>query len=152
MRNLCIVPCGMRKIWDEKGKRDLGSVEAKYVYTGSFSTKCRDYAEKFYPGEWCILSAKYGFVLPGEIISGPYDVSFNDIKTCPITIDQLVQQIKQKNLDEIENIIVLGGKKYASIVEKAFPGKLVSNPLENCRGMGYMMQKINQAILNGHTI
>jgi len=91
-------------------------------------------------------------VLPGEIIPGPYDVSFNDIKTCPITIDQLVQQIKQKKLDGIENIIVLGGKKYTSIVEKAFPGKSVSNPLENCRGMGYMMQKINRAMLNGHTI
>jgi hypothetical protein len=150
MKNLCIVPCAKRKIWDNKP--DLGPVEAKYAYVGPFSTKCRKYAEKFHPGEWCILSAKYGFVLPEEMISGPYDVSFNDKKTCPITIDELIQQIKQKRLDEIENVVVLGGKRYATIAEKAFLGKSVSNPLANCRGLGYMMQKINQAIRNGDTL
>ena len=152
MKNLCIVPCGKRKIWNDKRKRDLGSVEAKYAYTGPFSTKCREYAEKFYPREWCILSAKYGFVLPEEMISGPYDVSFNDKKTCPITIDELMIQIRQKKLDEIENVVVLGGKRYAAITEKVFLGKSVSNPLANCRGLGYMMQKINQAIRNGNTL
>ena len=158
MKNLCIVPCGKRKIWDEKPKEneskpvDLGPVEAKCAYTGPFSTKCREYAEKFYPGEWCILSAKYGFVLPEEMISGPYNVSFNDKKTCPITIDELILQVRQKKLDDIENVVVLGGKRYASIAEKAFPGKSVSNPLANCRGLGYMMQKINHAIRNGNTL
>jgi hypothetical protein len=152
MKTLCIVPCGKRKIWNDISKYDLGSVEAKYVYTGLFSTKCQEYAKKFYPSEWCILSAKYGFVLPEEMISGPYDVSFNDQKTCPITIDELIQQIKLKKLDEIEQIVVLGGKTYAAIAEKAFPGKSVTNPLANCRGLGYMMQKINQAIRNGNKI
>lgn len=103
MKNLCIVPCGKRKIWDNES--DLGSVKAKCAYIGPFSKKCMEYAEKFYPKEWCILSAKYGFVLPEEMISGPYDVSFNDKKTCPITIDELIQQIRQKKLDEIENVI-----------------------------------------------
>ena len=84
------------------------------------------------------------------MIPGPYDASFNNKKSCPITIDELIQQIK--GLDEIENVIVLGGKKYTAVVEKVFFGKLVTNPLANCRGSGFMMQKINQAIKSGNLL
>lgn len=150
MKNLCIVPCGKHKVWDKKPK--LESVEARYAYDGPFSRKCMEYAEKFYPMEWCILSAKYGFMLPGELIPGPYDVSFSDSKTCHISIDALIQQIKQKELCEIESIVVLGGKRYAAIAEKAFQGKSVLTPLADCRGLGYMMQKMNEAIRIGRPL
>ncbi|MHC1686651.1 MAG: DUF6884 domain-containing protein [Methanothrix sp.] len=146
MKTLCVVPCGKRKIWDKEDKAKSGAAAAKDAYTGAYSRKCKEYAEIFYPRNWCILSAKYGFVFPEELIPGPYNVSFNDKKTCPITIDALVQQIRQKELDDVEKVVVLGGKSYSAIVEKAFQGKTIINPLANCRGLGYMMHKINEAI------
>ena len=48
MENLCIVPCGKRKIWDSKP--NLTTVKAKCAYTGVFSLKCIEYAEKFLSG------------------------------------------------------------------------------------------------------
>lgn len=70
MKSLCIVPCGNKKIWDKYP--DAGETRAKDVYIGSFIRKCQEYALKFYPESWCILSAKYGFIFPEEVIEGPY--------------------------------------------------------------------------------
>jgi hypothetical protein len=33
------------------------------------------------------------------------------------------------------------------MISKIFPGKKVSNPLNDCKGIGYMLKKINDAII-----
>ena len=144
---LCIVPCGNKKIWDKIP--DAGPTKARDVYIGPFSKKCREYAEKCYPSSWCILSAKYGFMFPDEVISGPYNVSFNKKSTKPISLQVLSIQVMKKGLDKYDCIVILGGKNYVDIVKKVFYQKKVYAPLSNCRGIGYMMEKLDKAIQSG---
>ena len=47
MSTLCIVPCGRKKIWDKFPNH--GPTEAKFVYIGPFASKCKEYAEMFFP-------------------------------------------------------------------------------------------------------
>lgn len=144
MKTLCVISCGENKIWDKNP--NAGPVKAKDVYIGHFSIKCKQYAEKFYADSWCYLSAKYGFVFPEEKIPGPYNVSFNNNKTHPIEIDDLILQIKQKGLNDYDKIVILGGKSYTEVINKTFKGKIIYNPLTNCKGLGYMMRKLNDLI------
>lgn len=146
MSVLCIIPCGRSKIWDERP--NAGPTQARFVYTGSFATKCREYAEKFYPTSWCILSAKYGFLFPNDIIPGPYDVSFNDKSTNPLSVSDLAIQVIERRLDRFEKIVVLGGRNYRIMIRGAFPQKEVLAPLEHCKGIGYMMGLLKKAMAN----
>lgn len=147
MKKLCIVPCGNKKIWDKSP--DVGAKEAKHVYVGPFAGKCREYAEKFYSSSWCILSARYGFLFPDDIIPGPYNVSFNDKRSNPVAAEKLLLQAKEKGLFEYEEIIVLGGRNYTEIIKKVFQAKNIYTPLSNCKGIGIMMGKLNEAIKGG---
>lgn len=147
MKTLCIVPCGNRKIWDKNPKS--GPTKAEYVYIGSFAKKCREYAMRFYPSSWCILSAKYGFLFPDELVTGPYNVSFNDRKTNPITTKELFAQVKEKELDNYERIVILGGKNYVEMANEVFSSKEIFSPLSDCKGIGYMMGKLNGSIKRG---
>jgi cytoplasmic iron level regulating protein YaaA (DUF328/UPF0246 family) len=146
MRTLCIIPCGKTKIWDKKP--DAGSTKARDVYIGPFAKKCREYAEKFYPKSWCILSAKYGFLFPYDIVRA-YNVTFKKKSTNPISQDKLSKQIIEKGLNNYDRIVVLGGKDYVNIIKAVFPQKEVHAPLIGCRGNGEMMKKINEAIQRG---
>lgn len=150
MNVLCIVPCGKKKIWDIEP--DTKSSKAKNAYVGTFANKCKEYAEKFYPYSWCILSAKYGFLFPDEVIPGNYNVCFNDKNSEIIAINELNSQIKSKNMDKYDRIIILGGKYYTETIEKIFPDKDVVNPLNGCNGIGYMMKKLNDSILSDISI
>lgn len=140
MTTLCIIPCGSMKIWDKKP--DSGPQKASNVYIGPFHRKCQEYALKFYPNDWIILSAKHGFLRPNDIIPETYNVSFNLKKTNPITIDELSKQADYKNIDKYDKIVVLGGKNYTKIIETVFKDKDIYNPLSECKGIGYMMQKL----------
>ncbi len=144
--NIMYCSCGKRKIWDKNP--NAGFVKAKDVYIGPFSIKCKEYAEKFYANSWCILSAKYGFIFPEEKLPGTYNVSFKD-RTHPIGIDDLILQLEQKRLNNYDRIVVLGGKSYVKVINKAFEGKIISNPLANCEGLGYMMHHLNESIKKG---
>jgi hypothetical protein len=112
-----IVPCGQRKVWVEEP--DRGPVWAKDVYTSCYFRTNRAYAEAF-ATRWVILSAKYGFVLPDSLIPGPYNVTFKDRSTNPVEVPMLVEQIKELRLNEMPNIIGLGGKEYRAMIEGAF--------------------------------
>lgn len=147
MKTLCIVACGKRKIWDKNP--NAGPREAKYVYVDSFSRKCIKYAKSFYPSSWCILSAKYGFLFPDDIVPGQYNISFSDKKSNPITLKELSSQILEKGLDDFERIVVLGGKNYVDIVKNVFMEKEIRTPLSKCKGIGYMMGKLNDALNKG---
>ena len=144
MKTLCIVPCGSKKTWDRNPT--AGPCNAKDVYIGPFANKCKEYAVTFHPTSWCILSAKYGFLLPDDTVLGPYDVSFYDKKTKPITVSELKDQAIEKGLYNFDKIVVLGGKEYTKIAKATFPDNAVFTPLSDCKGIGYMMGKLNTAI------
>ena len=145
MKILCIIPCGSKKVWDINPH--AGPTKAKDVYRGTFARKCQQYAETFYPYSWCILSAKHGFLFPDDIIPGPYNVTFNDKKTNPISSEALSKQAIKKSLDIFEKIIVIGGKNYTDRISEVFSDKDIFSPLKGCKGMGYMMGKLNDALL-----
>jgi len=144
MKTFCIIPCGSKKVWDKNP--NAGPTVAKEVYIGGFAKKCKEYAEKFYPLSWCILSAKYGFVFPHEIIPAPYNVSFNDKSTNPISVAELISQSKEKGLNDYDDVVVLAGRNYVSIATQVFGTKHIITPLVGCKGIGYMIGKLNELI------
>jgi len=146
MKTICIVPCGNKKIWDVSP--NAGPTAAKNVYVGSFASKCQEYARLFYPDNYFILSAKYGFLRPEEIIPNKYNVTFKKHSTNPITIPELILVAQQKGLFNADRIIVIAGQNYVQIIRSVFPTKEIVEPLLGCKGNGYMMQKINKALLN----
>ncbi len=81
----------------------------------------REYAEAS-GGDWVILSAKYGFLRPTDIIPGPYEVTFKVRSTGPIAAEALREQVKRMGLDRYAEVIGLGGKEYRAAVESAFRG------------------------------
>ncbi len=141
---LCVVPCGSLKIWDKNP--DAGPVKARDAYIGSFAKTCIEYAEKFYPNSYVILSAKYGFLFPDEVIPGNYNVTFNDPKTNPISVEELKKQAEQKRLTKYDEIVVVAGSKYVKIVKKVFTGKKIITPLKGLGGMGSMISAMKKAI------
>lgn len=150
MKTLCVIPCGNKKIWDKIP--ELGPQKACEVYVGPFHRKCKEYAMKFHPDDWCILSAKYGFLFPEDKVSGPYNVSFNLKRSKPITKEKLLEQGIKRGIGDYDIIVVLGGKNYTKIIEDVFKDKKVLKPLEGCKGIGYMMQKLNKIIMKMDTI
>ncbi len=150
MRSLCIVPCGSRKIWARCPT--AGPTPARSVYIGPLAVKCRQYAERFNPSSWCILSAKHGFLFPDNVVPGPYNVTFNDPKTNPIGPETLLLQSTARGLDAYEQIVVLGGRNYVRIVRQVMTDKSIHAPLSECKGNGYMMQLLNKAIAQGQCL
>jgi len=149
MKTLCIVPCGDRKIWDEEP--NAGPTKAKYVYIGPYAKKCIEYAEKFCSSScssWCILSAKYGFLFPDDIVPEPYNVTFKKKDTNPITVDELSKQAKEKGLILYDKIIVLGGENYSKVIKEVFCGKDIYEPLNGLK-IGQRINKLNDAIKRG---
>jgi len=71
-------------------------------------------------------------------------VTFNDPKTNPISIKELINQKNLKELDEYDKIVVVAGKAYTKMVKNVFKGKKVENPLEGCKGIGFMMGRLNE--------
>jgi hypothetical protein len=114
---LVIIPCGAGKIWDKSPAHP--SCPAKDVYTGSPFKVNKQYAEMF-AEKWVILSAKYGYIEPTFVISGNYDVTFKDLKTNPVTVTTLKQQIRDKGLDSYSSIIGLGGIEYRNRIQQSF--------------------------------
>ena len=148
-KRLCIVPCGKRKIWDDNP--NAGPTPARKVYTGVFSRTCIMYAEKFCEN-YVILSAKYGFFYPWEKVPGPYNVTFNDPSTRPISIAKLIRQAREKGLFSYNEYVVLGGKNYVNIVKRVFKGKNILVPLSGEKGMGSMIKKIINSIKNNNPL
>ncbi len=147
MKSLCIVPCGKKKIWDIDP--ETGPTAAKDVYIGPFAKKCKEYATKFYSNSWCTLSAKFGFLMPDDLVPGPYNVSFNDSKGNPVSSDTLKSQVSEEDLDSFDEFIILGGKAYVSICVALFHNERILTPLRGCKGIGYMMGRLHKAIEKG---
>jgi hypothetical protein len=150
MKTICIIPCGKGKIW--KRNPGTGPTPAKDVYTGTFARKCQEYARKFYGEAYLILSAKYGFLFPNDIVPGDYNVTFKRPSTHPIKIPELVQIAHDKQLFQFEGLVIVAGHDYSEIARQVFPGKVIVTPLAKCRNMFEMIQKMNKAIKEGQPI
>ncbi len=144
MSVLCIVQCSDRKIWDKHP--DMGAVRARDAYTGLLTKTAIIYAEKFHKNSWVILSAKYGFLKPDDIVPGPYNVTFKRKSTGPINVEELIRQAQEKNLYRYDIIVVLGGKEYAEVVKRVFPNKKIIEPLKGLR-YGEKVKKLKEALL-----
>ncbi|AZB42758.1 hypothetical protein CEF21_10885 [Bacillus sp. FJAT-42376] len=148
MERLCIIPCGKRKIWDQEP--DMGAVEARFAYTGIFHRLCQDYARTFF-GQWVILSAKHGFLRPEDPVPENYDLGFHMKHPDIITIYDLKQQLEGKQLNDVKEVIMLGGKKFAPILADVF-GKPAVFPLRGSQGIGEMQRKLKEAVMTGKEI
>ncbi|MBC1922296.1 DUF6884 domain-containing protein [Listeria grayi] len=141
---MMIIPSGKPKIWDKQPEK--GPVPAKEAYTGTFHRLCRDYAEML--GEsYLILSPKYGFLKPDDLVTGSYDVRFdyNGVNAETISLPELQTAWKQLEINQ-EVIVMLGGKKFIRLSEKTAPEQQFVFPLIGARGIGEMQQMLKEAI------
>lgn len=115
---LNIVACSRAKIWKDKNV-DIKSCPARAAYKGGMfkqaincftDLKNRTGVEP----RWVILSAKYGFIEPGQEISD-YDVSFSnrDDKHNVIVDTKLLAQWKEKELERFHVYFLWGAEAYA---------------------------------------
>ncbi|MCD2333854.1 DUF6884 domain-containing protein [Bacillus cereus] len=143
MKRLCIIPCGKKKIWDKHS--DYGPMEAKDVYISPFGKACQAYATMFFEN-WVILSAKHGFLRPSDIVLENYDLAFDSKSDEVISIEQLQKQMVDKSLIQFDEIVLLAGKKHKKVVTKLYPEEMITYPLEGCKGIGYMLQRLKEAV------
>jgi len=143
---LVIVPCGKSKIWDKKP--EVSNVKARDVYTGAPFKVNREYAESF-GFDWVILSAKYGFLEPDQIIPEKYNITFNDPSTNPISFEELKRQV-ERGYSHYKCIVALGGKTYSEIVSHVFIDEKTSvvSPVAGLP-IGKAMAKVKNAIRVG---
>ncbi|MBJ7984037.1 DUF6884 domain-containing protein [Bacillus cereus] len=149
MKRLCIIPCGKKKIWDKYPYS--GEAEAKDVYISPFGKACQAYATEFFES-WVILSAKHGFLRPNDIVKENYDLAFDSKSNEIISIEQLQKQMIEKDLLQFDEIVLLAGKKHKKVVTKLYPEEIITYPLEGCRGIGYMLQRLKWTVEEGKEI
>ncbi|ACK61268.1 TPA: DUF6884 domain-containing protein [Bacillus cereus] len=149
MKRICIIPCGKKKIWDKHS--DYGPMEAKDVYISPFGKACQAYATMFFEN-WVILSAKHGFLRPNDIVLENYDLAFDSKSDGVINIEQLQKQMVDKSLLQFDEIVLLAGKKHKKVVTKLYPEEMITYPLEGCKGIGYMLQRLKEAVKEGEEI
>lgn len=149
MKTLCVVPCGKAKVWDKEPTR--GPTAARFVYTGSFATAARHYAEQFHPRAWMILSAKFGFLAPDDLVPGPYEVTFNKRTRDVITPAQLAAQVAARRLGRFDQVVVIAGRVYGDMVRVAFDRTKaeVVVPMTGLTGMGKMLAALKKARVAG---
>ena len=129
-----IIPCSKEKIWDLYPKS--GSVLARHAYRSSFHRLAQNYVRKNCD-EWFILSAKYGFLAPDDVIDGPYDVTFTRPQDPFISDSELRRQALK--IGTANKIISLCPRLYAQRIEQAFSSEItLENPLRGVGGWGAM--------------
>ncbi|GEB32060.1 DUF6884 domain-containing protein [Brevibacillus parabrevis] len=149
MRRLCIIACGAKKIWDVLP--EAKATEAQHVYQSAFHKASQAYARTFFQ-EWAILSAKHGFLLPSDIVPENYDLAFGTKSEEIVTIDELIRQAQDKQLDDVDEVVMLGGKKFTGIMHAVFGEERSHFPLADCKGIGFMLQKLNKAVADKEEI
>ncbi|MDD1720720.1 MAG: hypothetical protein LUP95_01880, partial [Euryarchaeota archaeon] len=105
MNTLYVVASGKKKIWDTLPC--CGPQKAREIYVGSFTRKSVDYAVTFYPSSWCLLSPKYGFFLPDDVVYAPDCTKFNRRETTPLSIKELALQASSLRLNQYSTVITL---------------------------------------------
>ena len=120
------------------------------VYTSTFHRYTRRYAER-HADRWVILSAKYGFLWGDDVVPGPYDVTFDRPSDPVITTAALAEQVRTKQLDRHDQILVVCGVRYEERVRAAFAGYDVEvvTPPKGLGGIGHMLRFLKRAVEGG---
>lgn len=148
---LYVVPCGKAKAWDRDPGR--GPVRAGEAYTGRLAGTAAKYARA--SGKpWVVLSAKYGFLDPDELVSGPYDTTFLRKSPDMVSVETLRAQLAAKGLGRYSEVAVLGGKAYVARVRQAFAGTpaTIRTPLAGVGGLVLMAAKLRRALDSGEPL
>ena len=137
---LFIVPCGKKKIWDIDQYYKEKEVAARFAYKGGLSSSTIACAQAFehlgHP--FLILSTKYGFLHPDEKIRMYREEQFI------IPDKTLIEQAQSQELSEINTILVLALKEYATKVQIAFQHSdiQIEHLLKSCTSRGKQMNYI----------
>jgi hypothetical protein len=134
MSLLYILPCSKTKIWDITTSPP--EVPAHQVYKGQLFLKGKSIVHDN-KGEFLILSAKYGFVEPQDMLSN-YNVTF---KTKKPDVEWLKTHLPAK-YHTTSFVVVLGGSAYADVVRKVFTKSEIILPLYGL-SIGRMLQALN---------
>jgi len=133
---LIVISCTYSKVWARSHQTPC-YVPAQEAYTGSTFQWLEKNKQKVKNFPWIILSAKYGFIEPEHPIHN-YDVTFNQPKTGPISVESLKNQVlyqrrlfgeKERKLCHFKYVLVKGGDKYLDRCLKAFPSTVVVREL-----------------------
>lgn len=147
---MIIVPSGRPKIWDKNP--DLGAVPACRAYTGTFHKLCKSYAHSF-DKTYFVLSPKFGFLKPDDLVLHSYDTRFTQKGTSKSTIslEQLRKQWHELAIPTTETIVVLGGQKFKPLMEAVAEdtSHTFIYPLHGLGGIGFMQSALKEAIEKG---
>ncbi|PXW92659.1 hypothetical protein DES38_102243 [Streptohalobacillus salinus] len=144
MRQIAILPCGKRKIWDVEPQR--GPTKVNEAYIGTLHRLTKEYAQA-YCDDWVILSAKHGFRSKNEMIEQNYDLTFGMDQDQIISTKALRKQITTLQLDRYDRAVILTGQKHKRVIEAL--GGITDNdvyPLLGTKGIGEMQQRLRSAI------
>lgn len=148
-QGLIIIASGKPKIWDKFP--NIGAVKASEAYTGTFHRLSKAYAEKF-AENYLILSPKYGFLRPTDMVQETYDVRFTSkgVGQDTIQLADLRKTWQGLQIDPTEQIPMLGGGKFRGLLAAITDNKQVFEfPLSGSAGIGIMQQKLKQAVETG---
>jgi hypothetical protein len=138
--DICIIPCGKKKIWDVSPQ--AGAVKASEAYVGTLHRKCQAYADLF-TDSYRILSARHGFLHPDDLLFTNYDETFGS-RSMSVSSERLTHQFAQ--LPSGKRIILLTGKKYEQKLEPLLQHETVLRPLSGARGIGDILHQLQGAI------
>ena len=83
---------------------------------------------------------------PNDIVLENYDLAFDSKSDEIISMEQLKQQMIEKDLLQFDEIVLLAGKKHKKVVTQLYPEEIITYPLAGCKGIGYMLQRLKGAV------
>jgi hypothetical protein len=138
-KTLIVVPCADRKIWDIDPFYKGEKVPARYAYVGNYSKACIRYAQKREKSGdiFLILSTKYGFLFPDDLIED------YDEKSFIISDEPLRLQAEKIDVSQIHSIEVVAPEEYYWKVKKAFGTRVLNiahilSGMNRGEAMGYL--------------
>ena len=132
---MIILPCTKSKAFNSIPT----GLPAGEAYIGQMFLKGKKFAQRV--GEsYVILSAKYGWLYPHEIIYN-YEQTFK--KTKPDYLF-LIKQVAEKGIKD-SRFIVLGGEVYSCVVRKCFPDAVIIEPLKGL-SLGFKLQLLGDHV------
>jgi tetratricopeptide (TPR) repeat protein/predicted ATP-binding protein involved in virulence len=145
---LLITPDGKSKIWTLHHELGDKKFEAQHAFIGKFCNLCSQYANKYYPDNWVILSTKYGLISPNKFIEN-YDIE--KLYNQGISVKKITKQAENLRIfDKYTNIIFLGNNReyseYIELIKTIFSEKWLEFPLIHAENQEEMWGILSDAI------
>jgi len=136
---LIITGCTKKKLSNTPALK----IEAKKLYQGRLFKNVRKYAERM-EFDYVIISAKYGLVLPHEIIGG-YEQRLStkeDVERIRSTVEERLAPL----LKNYDRIVVIAGKRYREVLRNLWDQRFV---VVKAGGYAYLANMVEKAIPKG---